>query len=152
SSTTPSGPASPPRSGPPPRAPGCGAKSSAVTCRAARADRRSTLRPRRRSDSAAGVAPDRQVRRTRAPGHRHRLRTAARGEPTGNTRLRRSVQLAYAPSVPPGIDTTGHIDDHQYMSRVQLALNVDDLDAAVDFYSKLFGTAPAKVRLGYANF
>ena len=38
------------------------------------------------------------------------------------------------------------------MSRVQLALNVADLDAAVDFYSKLFGTAPAKRRPGYANF
>lgn len=38
------------------------------------------------------------------------------------------------------------------MSRVQLALNVDDLDAAVEFYSKLFDTKPAKVREGYANF
>jgi catechol 2,3-dioxygenase-like lactoylglutathione lyase family enzyme len=38
------------------------------------------------------------------------------------------------------------------MSRVQLALNVSDLDAAVAFYSKLFGTEPAKVRAGYANF
>ena len=38
------------------------------------------------------------------------------------------------------------------MSRVQLALNVDDLEAAVDFYSKLFATPPAKVRDGYANF
>jgi catechol 2,3-dioxygenase-like lactoylglutathione lyase family enzyme len=38
------------------------------------------------------------------------------------------------------------------MSRVQLALNVDDLDAAIDFYSKLFGVGPAKVRPGYANF
>jgi catechol 2,3-dioxygenase-like lactoylglutathione lyase family enzyme len=38
------------------------------------------------------------------------------------------------------------------MSRVQLALNVTDLDQAIDFYSKLFGTAPAKVRPGYANF
>jgi lactoylglutathione lyase len=36
--------------------------------------------------------------------------------------------------------------------RVQLALNVDNLDEAVAFYSKLFGTAPAKVRPGYANF
>jgi lactoylglutathione lyase len=36
--------------------------------------------------------------------------------------------------------------------RVQLALNVDDLDAAVAFYSKLFGVEPAKVRPGYANF
>ena len=38
------------------------------------------------------------------------------------------------------------------MSRVQLALNVADLDEAIDFYSKLFRTAPAKVRDGYANF
>jgi catechol 2,3-dioxygenase-like lactoylglutathione lyase family enzyme len=38
------------------------------------------------------------------------------------------------------------------VSRVQLALNVTDLDAAIDFYSKLFGTEPAKVRPGYANF
>jgi len=38
------------------------------------------------------------------------------------------------------------------VSRVQLALNVDDLDAAVEFYSKLFDTKPAKVREGYANF
>jgi catechol 2,3-dioxygenase-like lactoylglutathione lyase family enzyme len=38
------------------------------------------------------------------------------------------------------------------MSRVQLALNVTDIGAAVDFYSKLFGTGPAKRRPGYANF
>lgn len=38
------------------------------------------------------------------------------------------------------------------MSRVQLALNVNDMDAAVEFYSKLFGTHPAKRRPGYANF
>ena len=38
------------------------------------------------------------------------------------------------------------------MARVQLALNVRQLDEAVDFYSKLFGTDPAKVRTGYANF
>jgi catechol 2,3-dioxygenase-like lactoylglutathione lyase family enzyme len=38
------------------------------------------------------------------------------------------------------------------MSRVQLALNVSDLDAAVDFYSRLFGTEVAKRRPGYANF
>ncbi len=36
--------------------------------------------------------------------------------------------------------------------RVQLALNVDDLDSAIAFYSALFGTPPAKVRPGYANF
>ena len=38
------------------------------------------------------------------------------------------------------------------MSRAQLALNVSDIDASVDFYSKLFGTEPAKRRTGYANF
>jgi catechol 2,3-dioxygenase-like lactoylglutathione lyase family enzyme len=38
------------------------------------------------------------------------------------------------------------------MSRVQLALNVSDIDAAVGFYSKLFGAEPAKRRPGYANF
>ncbi|WAC91895.1 ArsI/CadI family heavy metal resistance metalloenzyme [Mycobacterium sp. Aquia_213] len=38
------------------------------------------------------------------------------------------------------------------MSRVQLALNVDDLDEAIAFYSKLFHTEPAKVKPGYANF
>ena len=38
------------------------------------------------------------------------------------------------------------------MSRVQLALNVSDLEDAVSFYSTLFGAAPAKIRPGYANF
>ena len=38
------------------------------------------------------------------------------------------------------------------MSRVQLALNVDDLEKSVAFYSTLFGTEPAKLRPGYANF
>ena len=38
------------------------------------------------------------------------------------------------------------------MSRVQLALNVTDIDDAVEFYAKLFGTEPAKRRPGYANF
>jgi catechol 2,3-dioxygenase-like lactoylglutathione lyase family enzyme len=48
------------------------------------------------------------------------------------------------------------IDEYQYpealMARVQLALNVDDVDAAVTFYSRLFATEPAKRRPGYANF
>jgi catechol 2,3-dioxygenase-like lactoylglutathione lyase family enzyme len=35
---------------------------------------------------------------------------------------------------------------------MQLALNVEDLDEAIAFYSKLFNTAPAKVKPGYANF
>ena len=36
--------------------------------------------------------------------------------------------------------------------RLQLALNVDDLESAVSFYSKMFGVAPAKRQPGYANF
>ncbi len=38
------------------------------------------------------------------------------------------------------------------MSRVQLALNVSDINEAIAFYSKMFNTEPAKVREGYANF
>jgi catechol 2,3-dioxygenase-like lactoylglutathione lyase family enzyme len=37
-------------------------------------------------------------------------------------------------------------------SRLQLALNVTDLDAATAFYGRLFGAEPAKRRAGYANF
>jgi catechol 2,3-dioxygenase-like lactoylglutathione lyase family enzyme len=36
--------------------------------------------------------------------------------------------------------------------RLQLALNVDNLETAIDFYTKMFDTPPAKVRDGYANF
>jgi lactoylglutathione lyase len=38
------------------------------------------------------------------------------------------------------------------MNRIQLALNVSNLDEAVDFYSKFFRAEPAKIRPGYANF
>ena len=38
------------------------------------------------------------------------------------------------------------------MSRLQLALNVSDLDEAIDFYTKYFKTTPVKGRPGYANF
>ena len=38
------------------------------------------------------------------------------------------------------------------MARIQLALNVDDVEAATAFYTKLFGVEPAKVRPGYANY
>jgi catechol 2,3-dioxygenase-like lactoylglutathione lyase family enzyme len=48
------------------------------------------------------------------------------------------MSMSYLPEVP--------------VSRVQLALNVNDIDEAVTFYSKLFGTEPAKRRPGYANF
>ena len=37
-------------------------------------------------------------------------------------------------------------------TRIQLALNVDDIDAAVAFYGAMFGAEPAKRRPGYANF
>jgi catechol 2,3-dioxygenase-like lactoylglutathione lyase family enzyme len=36
--------------------------------------------------------------------------------------------------------------------RLQLALNVSDLDKAIDFYSRMFGVEPAKTKPGYANF
>jgi catechol 2,3-dioxygenase-like lactoylglutathione lyase family enzyme len=50
-----------------------------------------------------------------------------------------------------------NIDDHQYLGgpmtgRLQLAINVDDLDESIGFYRRLFGTEPAKVKPGYANF
>ena len=38
------------------------------------------------------------------------------------------------------------------MNRIQLALNVDDLERSVAFYTRLLGTGPAKTRPGYANF
>lgn len=38
------------------------------------------------------------------------------------------------------------------MSRMQLALNVEDLDASIAFYSIMFDTSPTKVKEGYANF
>jgi catechol 2,3-dioxygenase-like lactoylglutathione lyase family enzyme len=38
------------------------------------------------------------------------------------------------------------------MSRIQLALNVDDLEESIAFYRRLFGTEPAKTKPGYANF
>src|SRR6476620_5840648 len=50
------------------------------------------------------------------------------------------------------------IDRHQYSGgpvmsrRLQLALNVNDIDQAVEFYAKLFGAEPAQRRPGYANF
>jgi lactoylglutathione lyase len=54
------------------------------------------------------------------------------------------------------VTATVHIDVHQSMevamSRLQLALNVSDLEEAVTFYSKFFKTEPAKIRPGYANF
>ncbi len=48
--------------------------------------------------------------------------------------------------------TTSATGPHPTGSRLQLALDVDDLGASIDFYSSLLGTPPAKVREGYANF
>jgi catechol 2,3-dioxygenase-like lactoylglutathione lyase family enzyme len=49
-----------------------------------------------------------------------------------------------------------YIDKYRYIlemnMRIQLALNVSDLDQAVEYYSRLFGTRPHKRRPGYANF
>jgi catechol 2,3-dioxygenase-like lactoylglutathione lyase family enzyme len=51
------------------------------------------------------------------------------------------------------LDASTYVNQWRYlMSRVQLALNVADLDSAVEFYSTLFGIGPAKRRPGYANF
>src|SRR4051812_48538379 len=49
-------------------------------------------------------------------------------------------------------DIETHLSLEDPVSRVQLALNVDDLEASIAFYRNLFGTEPAKVRPGYANF
>ncbi len=48
--------------------------------------------------------------------------------------------------------SAAHANSTPAGGRVQLALNVSDIDAAVNFYAKLFGTQPAKRRPGYANF
>jgi catechol 2,3-dioxygenase-like lactoylglutathione lyase family enzyme len=45
-----------------------------------------------------------------------------------------------------------HAHRKEPVMRLQLALNVDDLDEAIAFYSKMFGTEPAKTKPGYANF
>src|SRR5436305_108060 len=50
------------------------------------------------------------------------------------------------------VPTERQTDRRRVVARVQLALNVADLDKAVDFYSRLFRTPPAKLRPGYANF
>src|SRR5204862_4857249 len=53
---------------------------------------------------------------------------------------------------PEFVSTTINLTRRSTVSRVQLALNVADLDEAVAFYTKLFGVEPAKLRPGYANF
>jgi catechol 2,3-dioxygenase-like lactoylglutathione lyase family enzyme len=50
------------------------------------------------------------------------------------------------------VSTDTNIPTGGAVSRVQLALNVSDIDEAVEFYSRLFATEPAKRRPGYANF
>src|SRR5215207_5768213 len=53
---------------------------------------------------------------------------------------------------PTSISTVQAFPPEAPMARLQLALNVTDLDQAVSFYSKLFGAEPAKRKPGYANF
>jgi catechol 2,3-dioxygenase-like lactoylglutathione lyase family enzyme len=43
-------------------------------------------------------------------------------------------------------------DEEVPVSRIQLALDVDDVEAATAFYAKLFGAEPVKTRPGYASF
>ena len=55
-------------------------------------------------------------------------------------------------SIDPSIVSIGINLSKDNVMRLQLALNVADLDEAISFYSKMFDTPPAKVRPGYANF
>jgi catechol 2,3-dioxygenase-like lactoylglutathione lyase family enzyme len=66
------------------------------------------------------------------------------GQATPPNRLTPGEQAAHGEPVSPAPTPQG--------GRIQLALNVDDIEEAVAFYSRLFGTAPAKRRPGYANF
>lgn len=50
------------------------------------------------------------------------------------------------------VSTSGTSLKESTMSRVQLALNVENINEAIAYYTKMFGVAPAKVREGYANF
>jgi catechol 2,3-dioxygenase-like lactoylglutathione lyase family enzyme len=57
-----------------------------------------------------------------------------------------------ANSTPEQTSTAIYVLEVSVSGRIQLALNVDDLGESIAFYSKLFGTGPAKVKPGYANF
>jgi catechol 2,3-dioxygenase-like lactoylglutathione lyase family enzyme len=52
--------------------------------------------------------------------------------------------------------TSGRIDERrstkEHLVRLQLALNVVNLDEAIEFYTRMFGVGPAKTKPGYANF
>jgi len=60
--------------------------------------------------------------------------------------------MSNQPATLPSTTVDKQQDREDVMSRVQLALRVADLDAAVEFYGRLFDTVPAKRRPGYANF
>jgi Glyoxalase/Bleomycin resistance protein/Dioxygenase superfamily len=60
--------------------------------------------------------------------------------------------MPVAKSAPGQTSTFIYIQGVPVPGRIQLALNVDDLGESIAFYAKLFATAPAKVRPGYANF
>jgi predicted enzyme related to lactoylglutathione lyase len=60
--------------------------------------------------------------------------------------------MSWQPEQVQDIDDCRSLAQEAIVSRIQLALNVNDLDQAIAFYSKLFNTEPAKIRPGYANF
>src|SRR4249919_1085595 len=60
--------------------------------------------------------------------------------------------MLHLPSASMTVDVDGYLFRENSMSRVQLALNVSDLESSVEFYSTLFGVEPHKRRPGYANF
>jgi predicted enzyme related to lactoylglutathione lyase len=60
--------------------------------------------------------------------------------------------MPVANSAPGQTSTVIYIWEVPVPGRIQLALNVDDLGESIAFYAKLFGTQPAKVKPGYANF
>src|SRR5215831_9819525 len=127
-------------------------------------------RPRRpggrRLVTSAAAAPGRPVPSAAARPARPGPGTAARPTAAGSTRPARPGPARS------GTSACVYIDIHQCLwqtrhektsiaiyiweapvpGRIQLALNVDDLGESIAFYSKLFGTQPAKVKPGYANF
>ena len=83
-----------------------------------------------------------------------RLARAARRTPTWPLQVAAALRESLRRPEGPGRQARSwrHCRLLRLMSRVQLALNVDDIEEAVAFYSRLFDAEPAKRRPGYANF
>src|SRR5829696_9088525 len=117
-----------------------------------------TLNSRNRAGSASALSTAARSAASSAPSG-----APAMGVQQGTSAIASSRRVAVAmwsslPRTLTDVDVWVHggdIDIRQYgggpMARVQLALNVSDVDAAVDFYSRLFQTEPSKRRPGYAN-